>query len=300
MSIHEDQAIDHNPALFAVPPELEGLRDLFDSPDPEVEEASTSPWPRDEREDDGYPAIAPPPSGTVTLLQSYDGSGVRSTAKVRELTGADEEFLATWDSERQTLIDLLDMVLRRGVEEIDGEPVTPESLGRLYIFDRDLLYMEIVKQTRGDDREIETTCQSCETSNTVTFKMSSEFPLVTDAANPLGNPIDITLRNGSVARVGSSKSGDWLRIGKKSMREDLSVAQRDTHLLAMSVISVDGQPVADPLAWAAALGMSDRRTIIKRLDAEMPRFSFKTMEVNCVECNSTIRLPLIWADLLYL
>lgn len=188
------------------------LADALETESPELPQTSL---PR--------PALRRLPYGYIT----EQGTRRRDFA-VRELTGADEERLARIDRMTETG-RWVQVLLECGVEEIAGQPATPDLLKTLVIGDRDYLALAVSEITFGSEVLLgETTCQECEE----TFEMSlhiSDIPIRESEEPP---EFEVELKNGGKALLRLPNGNDQLAMAEDP---DATGAERKSTLLANAV-----------------------------------------------------------------
>lgn len=250
------------------------------------------------------PQIDPPGSGQVTLMWGLAGADESERllqAEVRELNGADEEAMARLNERSPSyFIDLVDVVLRRAVVLVGTETITPQNaakvLGQLTVFDRDLLFKQIITATFGTEREYEDVrCPNCNGLNDIFVDVEGL--------------IEVTKLEGPPTFTFNLKNGDEVEghypigLDQKFVydtKEDLSQAELNTRMIGRCIDSVNGRPVMEQEAqrFARQMGMADRRKIVDLL-ANGPSVKFKEVEVPCTECGEPIPFAFGWADLLW-
>src|SRR4051812_42921964 len=114
------------------------------------------------------PLIDLPNPGVTTLSYGVEIDGERrKLVAVRELNGSDEEALARLDPSKgdQYYVLLMDLIIKRATESIGGVVPTPSDLGQLLMGDRDVIFLEIILATTGEEKEYEDVkCPECGTT----------------------------------------------------------------------------------------------------------------------------------------
>ena len=243
---------------------------------------------------DPVPQIAAPPNPTVELYVGVaDPSGDwQKTAMVRELTGEDEEALASFEAKGGIgYADYMSFLLRRSVESIGHINVKqdPGVIDNLIIGDRDKLFMAIVQATYGTTREYQVDCDACGQSNDV-FVDISTFPEKT-LKKGVGPKVSVSLRDGTAVEFRLPNGHDSIEATKSAK----TTAEQNTFLLARCVTNVSGNPTA----WAKELGMSDRSKLIKTLLDAQPGPEIGEVEARCADCGENFKIMLDWASLLF-
>jgi len=242
---------------------------------------------------DPVPQIAAPPNPVVELYVGVaDPSGDwQKTAIVRELTGADEEALASFEAKGSVgYADYMSFLLRRAVESIGHINVKQEPgvIDSLIIGDRDKLFMAIVEATYGNIREYQVDCPSCEQPNDVFVDISTfpEKPL----KEGIGPKVSTTLKDGTVVEFRLPNGQDSIEAIKTSK----TAAEQNTYLLSRCVTNVTG----NTSIWAKELGLADRSKLIKTLLDAQPGPEIGEVKAQCADCGHEFPIMLDWASLL--
>lgn len=229
-------------------------------------------------------SIADPPDCSLTLPHGYvDMSGdVHRDAVVRELTGADEEYIAK-QSATGNLGKIISAYLERGVESIGGQPVNSEMLKMLVIGDRDALLLKIRQVTFGDTITFDPyICPECGEESTVEYDLSVVPIRESDPEEALNFKVE--LRDGRVALCTLPTGADQeviFSITNKTPAERAAI--QNTVLLGRCVNSIDGAPFTPE--HAAALGLADRRRLLKVLDEKQPGPDYNDVRIQCSDCG---------------
>ena len=242
---------------------------------------------------DPVPQIAAPPNPVVELYVGIaDSNGDwQKTAIVRELTGADEEALASFDAKANVgYAEYMSLLLRRAVVSIGDINVKnePSVIDKLIIGDRDKLFMAIIEATYGTIREYQVDCTSCGQSNDV-FVDTATFP-EKPLKEGVGPKVTTSLKDGTVVEFRLPNGADSLEATKVAK----TPAEQNTFLLARCVTNVSG----NTSIWAKELGMADRSKLIKTLLDAQPGPEIGEVNAQCAECNSDFTIMLDWASLL--
>ena len=215
------------------------------------------------------PVIAPAPDVVVELPAGWiDEHGeLWTTARVRELTGYDEEHLATVDP-LKNVARFVSELLFAGVAELGGAPPTLETIRSLLLGDRDALVLGIRKATYGSIVEATMDCPVCGEKNfQVSIDLDTDIPVV-KLENPRERVFNVPLRNGGHARVelvnGVIQEKFSENIAKKTS------AELDTILLTRSVSEIRGVPTNGQEDPVRALSMADRAAISQFLGDHQP------------------------------
>lgn len=232
---------------------------------------------------------APSDSG-VYLRGGYlaqDGRMI-TNAEVRELTGADEEFVSKTGSTAKALTALLE----RGLVKLGGEEVTRDHLDTMLAGDRDTILIGIRCATFGNDLALNVRCPNCNTDQTIVIDLSTDVPYkelsdkVRDRAWSMETKkgtVTVALPNGIVQK-------------KLMDNVEKTAAEINTLLLSGCITSLDGSPSVGA-ATALSLGMSDRAKIIDEIIARNPGPRLGEVKKACQACGENIDLPLSLAEL---
>jgi hypothetical protein len=239
----------------------------------------------------GEKDIVPPPSGEVELLaglyNSFTGE-LTTTAEVRELTGADEEAISKIADYGRSLLT----VLERGTVRIGEEPATKALLDKLLAGDRDYLLMKIRIATFGKELELSGNCPSCEAFQEITLDLEKDVVL-TRLENPTSDrTLIVDCRIGQV--MVEFPNGIVQR--KLVESKDKSPAELDTQLLAQCVVQINENPAVTE-AHIRALGIQDRRTLLKAISDKNPGPELDTIVKACTACGQEVPTPLTLSDI---
>lgn len=239
------------------------------------------------------PRMEEPPNTVVDLYVGLEDSfGVWHTKTIiRELTGADEEALASLEAkEGMNYAEYMAFILRRVVESVGTIDVTQNKnlVDDLIVGDRDKLFMAIIEATYGKIREYQVACTSCGESNDVFVDITAfaEKPLKTGG----GNFVKFVLKNGQEVQLRLPNNGDTLVVNKIAT----TIAEQNTLMLSRCVQNIEGNPVE----WAKSLGMGDRANLVKKLLEAQPGPEIEEVDAQCAHCNEKFVMVLDWASLL--
>lgn len=245
------------------------------------------------------PSIGRPESLSVELQRGLmdPSSGLwQTTAEVRELTGEDEEFLASLESDKtMTYSKYMNTLVARATTRIGNIQVNNSQslVQELISSDRDILFLGIVRATYGPEKTFIRTCELCEKQNDVTIHLIDDFPVSEPEFN-VHEPLNVPLRKGQLMRFRIPNGADNLYVAKGAK----TVAEQSTLLISRCAIWEDGQAPEDPVAWAKNMSLADRNKIIKAiLNVELGP---KMREVNtqCAHCGETMNVVIDWVSLL--
>ncbi|MFI1796554.1 hypothetical protein ACH427_04235 [Streptomyces sp. NPDC020379] len=238
----------------------------------------------------GPPPAPPVPNDCLVTLPvgaTINGQPVRA-AEVRELTGEDEEALA---SVATNTLRFFSKVLERGLVGIGGTKPTPELTTGLYVGDRDALLLAIRRATFGPTLEMKgVPCPGCHQSVDITVDLAT----VPQQGLPDG-PHTVQLRGG-IAHVTFPTVADQEHI---LTDPDASDAVKNTRLLERCLDRIeapDGTVVKGSADVARKLGISDRRKVLLYLADHAPGPQLMDISVEHDGCGKEIPLPLTLAD----
>jgi len=127
---------------------------------------------------DPVPFISEAPDTSVRLLKGWNGY---KDAAVREMTGADEEYLSSLET-RSTLAypDYVSSMLKRTVVSIGTLDVAKNQqvIDELIIGDRDILFIAVVKATYGKVRTYHLSCPHCKEEADLSVDLDADFPVL--------------------------------------------------------------------------------------------------------------------------
>lgn len=248
---------------------------------------------------DPTPRIGVTPKTTTELFRGVYNQEARqweTTATVNELTGEDEEALASMDADNGLLYaQYMSALLKRSVVSIGNTLISshPETIDSLIIGDRDMLFLATVRATYGDYREYEINCPHCGKSNDVQIGLD-EFPIRKGVGNPQ-EPLIVTLKDGTLQAFRLMTGADSQYVSKKAK----TVPEQNTILIARCAEWADGQKPNSPEDWAKKLGSKDRSKIIDKLLKAQPGPDIKEVEALCAHCGKAFPIMLNWASLLF-
>lgn len=240
---------------------------------------------------DPVPSMENAPDTGVKLLKGYDGY---KDATVREMTGADEEYLSSLET-RSTLAypEYVSALLKRTVVSIGTQEVSkfPHIIDELIIGDRDILFLAVVKATYGVVRTYHITCPHCKEDTDLSVNVDEDFPII-GSEEDADADVEVSLRDGKVYRFRHPNGSDSREINRKAKTS----AEQNTMMIARCVLN---SPVRDTSNWARSLSVGDRSKIVDAILSK--KIGPKVGEVNdpCPSCGEQIILPLDWVSLLF-
>lgn len=215
------------------------------------------------------------------------GGQLVTSALVRELTGRDEEDMARAAASPHPE-RLMNTLLKAGVVDLGGHPVTDELLDRLLVGDRDALVLGIRKVTYGNKIDYERWgCPACNGDFTLSVGVD-EIPVV---SAEIQEEYPVALRGGKSARIRLSNGGDETALLKSARDNGITAAEQDTLLLSRTVIAIteasgDERIVAGDKHAVRALGMADRSKLLKTLRDNRPGPRMDEVSIACPDCGT--------------
>lgn len=251
--------------------------------------------------EDKVPSMGEAPDLVVELIRGlYDSDKDvwHTTAEIRELNGEDEEYLAAIQKKKGLLYAeymnalLSKAVVRIGSLDINGS--RGEALvSKLMMADRDLLYLNIVKATYGNEREVKVICSECKTMNDVTLELDKDFP-ITYPDFDIRQGIEVEISSGTV-HLRLPNAEDTVEVNKGTKTD----AEVNTAMLARCTIWPKGKAPDNPLRWARSLGMADRRKLVNALLNVEIGPKMEEVNTQCASCDKEMPLLLDWVSLLF-
>jgi hypothetical protein len=247
---------------------------------------------------DPAPVIEDAPSTDVQLIRGIYNTDLavwETQATVRELTGEDEEFLASFEAKGGVSYgEYLTTLLQRSVISIGSYEVEkmPHIIDDLIIGDRDLLFLGTIKATYGIMREFQMTCSFCGETNDVTIDLEKDFE-IEHKDEDVSKPIAVTLKNGETVSFNYPTSGDSKYASKKGKTD----AEQNSYIIGRCLISQMGRDERD--VWAKKLSLSDRKKIIRALTRKQPGPRMGEVDTQCAYCEKDLTVVMDWVSLLF-
>lgn len=248
---------------------------------------------------DPAPSINPAPSTSVDLLKgiyNIETNEWEDVATVRELNGEDEEAIASLTSKKTlSYAEYMSALLTRSVISIGDIQVNQQThiIDQLMIGDRDLLFIGTVKATYGRMRDLEVTCGNCESTNFVTLNLDDDFS-VTAPTRDLREPMEVTIKNGTVVKLNYPTGADSLYVAKKAK----TTAEQNTLMLARCSVW-DSNPPRDLESWAKSLNLGDRGKLVRALSTDPPGPKMEEVKTQCASCGEDLVILMDWVSLLF-
>lgn len=243
------------------------------------------------------PALVPPEPGFVRLPGGFTRGGVGADvvydAEVRELTGADEEYLDR--VKRGKPEKFTEALVERGLVSIGDNPATKTENGLLLTGDVEMILLEIRRSTYGDTLEYEDlTCPHCQDRFDLTLTLD-DIP-VRRLENSDERNFEVPLRRGGLCRVHLPRLSDLPAITAEATE-----AEANTALLAnvIDVIERDGRTtvVGGAVDEVRNLGLVDRRTILNELTKRRIGPDLEAVTFTHDVCQKEVPFPLTAGDL---
>lgn len=246
---------------------------------------------------DKAPEIGVPFNNEVSLVRGLFNSATgdwETKATVRELTGEDEEALASFTAKDDLSYgQYIVFLLKRAVTTIGTQSITdnPHLIDDLILGDRDALFLGAIKATYGKTRQVQMVCGNCGETNDVTLDLEEDFKVnKTDA--DLTKPIQVKLKDGSTKSFNYPTTGDSVYAVKKSK----NLAEQNTYIIARCLIADMGREERE--FWAKKLGLSDRQKIVKAITSVQPGPKMEEVNTQCAHCDQELAVVLDWVSLL--
>ena len=242
------------------------------------------------------------PDTTAELLRGlYDADKDKwhTEVEVRELTGEDEEHLASLEKKKGLLYaEYMTALLTRAIVRI-GDLEIPngtrgESLvNKLMLADRDVAYLAVVKATYGNARTVHVPCPECNTMNDVTLELDKDFQMKYPDFD-LKKGIEVEISTGTV-RLRLPNGQDSIDTSKSSKTD----AEINTAMIAQCAVWADGDRPDSPMGWARGLRMADRKKLVNALLEVEIGPNLEEVETQCASCGKDMPILLDWVSLLF-
>lgn len=217
-------------------------------------------------------------------------------AEVREMTGSDEEYLASIDSKKDiTYSEYMAALLKRAVLKIGSLNIQDNQylIDNLSIGDRDVLFLGVIKATYGRTKDFQVGCPHCAKSNDIVMDLEEDFKVNKPSIN-LHDPIVVKLRNGKNVKMRVPTIGDTSYVSKKA--ENVSV--QNTLMISRCTVWPDGDQPEDVEEWAKSLNVADRNKMVKALLNIKAGPNLEAVNVPCAHCGENMSIAIDWISLL--
>jgi len=248
---------------------------------------------------DPIPSMQRPLSNQIELIrglqETVDGVATWHTvATTKELTGADEEYLASIENEDGlTYTEYMNAILQRAVVKIGDLVVAdiPGIVNRLILPDRDMLFLGVLRSTYGTEREIRAMCEACGSMNDIVINLDEDFPIKRPAFD-VKQPIEVRVGD-AVYKLRLPNGEDTIEAQKVSKTD----AQLNTVMLSRCSVFGEIRP-QDTLEWARNLNVNTRRKLVNTLlDLDLGP-ALEGVDTHCAECGKPMPILLDWVSLL--
>ena len=240
------------------------------------------------------------PEGLIVKLQRGvidSTSGLwQMEAEVREMTGADEEYMSGIDAKGDlTYSEYMLILLKRAVLKIGSINVQANQkiIENLSVGDRDILFLGVIKATYGRVKEFQVSCPKCSKDNDVIIDLDEDFSIKEPNIN-LHEPVAVGLKNGKIVKLRVPNIGDIAYTSKKA--DNVSV--QNTLMLSRCAVWPEGEQPADAESWAKSLNVADRNKLVKALLDIKAGPSIEAVNVPCAHCGEEMSIAIDWISLL--
>jgi hypothetical protein len=208
---------------------------------------------------------------------------VLRTAQVRELNGRDEEAIAKAGTFAKSMASLVS----RATIKLGDVPATEEMLDKILSGDRDALMLGIYRATFGNTAEIGGYCSGCQDSKVVEVDVTKDI-VTTALIDPLEDrQFEVEGKN-AVYTVRLPEGRAQREVAQNS---DKTIAELDTLILEYCVKAINGRQVFSKME-VQAIGLVDRRKILKEIVARNPGPKFDNIKVACPDCGGEVVVPI--------
>lgn len=243
------------------------------------------------------PVLESPEPGFFRLPGGFTrggaGADVVYDAEVRELTGADEEYLDR--VKRGKPEKFMEGLIERGLVSIGDQPASKDSIGLLLTGDAERVLLEIRRATYGDTLEYEElTCPHCKERFALTLTLD-DIPVKSLEKSEDRN-FEVSLRRGGVAKVHLPRLADL-----PTLSAEATDAEVNTAMLAnvIDTIERDGRTtyIAGAVDEVRALGIADRKAILNELSNRNIGPDLQAVTFTHDVCQKEVPFPLTAGDL---
>jgi hypothetical protein len=231
-----------------------------------------------------------PTNNVVRLAGGYvlsDGTVVR-TVEVRELTGVDEEALASTASTGSALLT----ILTRGIERVDGRAPRQEDFDSILLGDIETVILNVYIVTFGPEVTYSYGCKGCGAVKSGEVNLLNDIKYK-ELTNPATDSVfEVQLKSGTA--VVSLPNG----ITQRRLQDigNATEAEITTAVLSGCLVSVNGNPSMG-VSTAKSLSMSDRAAIAGEIMNRTPGPRLGEVVKACEACSTTHVVPLSLAGL---
>lgn len=220
----------------------------------------------------------PEPAEDLVALNGLPESGqYRATsARIRELTGADEEAIAR----TKTTPALLRLVLERCVESIGGTKPTAADLDNLLLGDRDAILLGIWAATYGAEYETSVVCPKCGETTDMAFDLKDDIKV-----RKLDDPT--VVRTVELRRPGTYAKLRLVTVADQEaalLVDGRTIPEMNTVTLARVVSELNGSPSLGEQTLRN-LNSGDRQKLAKYLNDTAPGPLVGEVAAECPRCG---------------
>jgi len=280
--------MDYNYGSFDAFSDAQGGESVSAIEDPQGANAALATLFTDE------PMPEPPIPGQdyTTLPVGLERDGQRHReARVRELTGADEEEISRAGSDP---LRYFEAILKAGAVSVGPYPADEKLLLELAIADRDTLLLAIRRATFGDELGwVGYECPSCHSLSDLKIPLDEiEIREVPEGLEP---EFVVALRSAyALMRLPTGEDQKALFA-----REDLNQAERNSILLGRCLVEMTRMPsgpdavtVTGSLKLAKSMGLADRQLLLEGLDTHSYGPQFEKYSIIHEACGEEVRVPI--------
>jgi hypothetical protein len=208
---------------------------------------------------------------------------VLRTAKVRELNGKDEEAI----TKVGTMAKAMATIISRGTAKIGEETATEDMLDKVLSGDREAILLGIYRATFGNTAEVGAYCSTCNESKVVAVDVLNDI-----STKALIDPIEdrqFEIQGKSAVYTVRLPEGKAQR--EVAQNSDKTIAELDTLILEYCVRAINGRQVFSKTE-VQAIGLADRRKILKAIVDRNPGPKFDNITVECPDCGGEVVVPI--------
>lgn len=211
------------------------------------------------------------------------------TAKVRELTGYDEEIIAKAENEGKAI----QVILQRGIEELGDKKPNENDLDSLLSGDRDAILLGIRKATFGTEVEYRAVCVSCGEKQEILIDLNKDVKSKT-LNDSYKRTWEVQLKNSKATLA--FPNGLVQKKLSSGASSNKTLSELNTILLSGCVVAINGVSTTGPQD-VLKLGIGDRDTIAMELLENNPGPRLQEVTKACKACGKDIPTPLSLAAL---
>lgn len=217
---------------------------------------------------------ATPSTGELCGWYFQKNGQIAKEFQVRELTGRDEEHLASLASPNQ----FVSALLQRGLVSVGEDKADNEVIDGLLAGDWDTVLLALRIATFGAEHDQDMTCSECETPYTAKVDLAQ----APRKEREPDREFEVTGRHGTVYSVGNLYGSTQRAILSKGL--DLSVAKANSMIIQDCIVSINGKPVMSP-GQTLDIPLMDRAQILERIAERRVGPNFDLFVVECPSCG---------------